>query len=208
MKKTLITLLVCGLFTLTNCTTKPTDNRLHAGNKAIAGDSTKAPELTEIVEPEYCDTVLVQDLNNDGISDTAFVLTPPTLASIDKQGTIHFEMGCANGDCYNKITFSCEAPELIFENSVWGTVENAGDLNGDGMNELIFCPGWFTSSMTHLYVYTLRNGKWEQVASVNHRRDYGETTLQSHIVKSGKRHFLKGIRFDGEDTPYREEVKF
>lgn len=207
MKKELITLLVCGLFTLTNCTAKPTDNRLHAGIKEIIGDSTKAPELTEIVEPEYCDTVLVQDLNNDGISDTAFVLTPPTLASIDKQGTIHFEMGCADGDCYNKITFSCEAPELIFENSVWGTVENAGDLNGDGMNELIFCPGWFIGNCTHLRLYTIKAGKWVEICSVSYRRNDDEYSLKSHIVKRGNSYFMKGIEI-GEDTPYQEEVKF
>lgn len=208
MKQTLITLLICGLFTLTNCSEKTTDNHWNTGMKPASGDSTETPELTEIVEPEYRDTVLLQDMNNDGTGDTAFVITPPTLAYIDDQGTIHYEFGCVGGDCTNTISFSCKAPELVFENSVWGTVENAGDLNGDGMNELIFCPGWFTSSMAHLHVYTLRNGKWEQVASVNHRRDYGEGTLRSHLVKSGKRYYLKGVRFDGEDTPYQEEVKF
>ncbi len=208
MKQIRFTLLTYGLLMLSGCSAKTADKLQNTATKTATEDSTKTEKLTEIVEPEYRDTVLVQDLNNDGVNDTAFVITPPTLASIDEQGTIHFEMGCLNGDCHNTITFSCDLPELFFDNSVWGTVENAGDLNGDGMNELIFCPGWFTSSMTHLYVYTLRDGKWKQVASVNHRRDYGETTLQSHIVKSGKRYYLKGIRFDGEDTPYREEVKF
>ncbi len=175
--------------------------------KPALGDSTKAPELTEIVEPEYRDTVLLQDINNDGMGDTAFVITPPTLAYMDEQGTIHYEFGCVDGDCYNTIVFSCEVPELVFENSVWGTVENAGDLDGDGMNELIFCPGWFIGNCTHLHLYTIKAGKWNEISSVRYRRNDDEYSLKSHIVKRGNSYYMKGILI-GEDTPYQEKIRF
>lgn len=207
MKQALITLLVGGLLTLTNCSAKETDKHPVSVGNSNPGDSTKAPKLTEIIEPEYRDTVLLQDINNDGTGDTAFVVTPPTLAYMDEQGSIHSEFGCVDGDCYNSITFSCEAPELVFENSVWGTIENAGDLNGDGMNELIFCPNWFIGNCTQLHLYTLKSGKWEEIASVDYRRNDDAYSLKSHLVKQQDRYYMKGIVI-GEDTPYKQEVKF
>ena len=157
--------------------------------------------------PAIIDTIVLKDINNDKISDTAFIYTPPTLATFDETGKIEFEMGCANNNCFNKITFSCALPEIVFKESVWGRIENAGDLNGDGISELLFAPDWFLSSMGHLYLYTLSNGKWEINTSVEYRRN--DEPLHPHLVRKGKKYYLRGTDLsDGEDRRYEVQIKF
>ena len=165
--------------------------------KAISKDS---------IMPAKTDTIVLKDINNDNISDTAFVYTPPTLASFDDKGNIEYEMGCVDNKCFNKITFSCKLPEIVFEESVWGKLENAGDLNGDGISELLFAPDWFTSSLGHLYLYSFSNGKWEIVTSIKHRRD--DEPILPNLIKSKGKYYLHGVDFYNDDEPYQIEIKF
>jgi hypothetical protein len=167
--------------------------------KTVAKDS---------LQPAIIDTIVLKDINSDKIPDTAFVYTPPTLASFDEKGNIEFEMGCADNNCFNKITFSCALPEIVFKESVWGAVENAGDLDGDGIAELLFVPGWFTSSMTKLYLYTYKKGKWEINTTVEYRRG-DEPFKPNPVVRKGSKYYLRGVDLsDGEDKPYEVPIKF
>lgn len=180
---------------------------LKSGNPSIAAMSvSKTITLKDSVFPAMTDTILLKDINNDRMPDTAFVYTPPTLGSVDEKGNVEYQIGCVDNNCYNKITFSCGLPEIRIEDTVWGAIENAGDLNGDGISELLFEPGWFTSSMGHLYLYSFKNGKWEINTSVTHRTN-GEPLLPN-LIKKGRHYYLRGIIFTEDDKPYNERIKF
>ena len=153
------------------------------------------------------DTITLGDINNDKISDTAFIYTPPTIKHLDDNGELFYHFGCVDNNCFNKITFSCKIPEIYFDNSVWGYIENIGDLNNDGYNELIFSPGWFSSCWGQLYIYNFDGNKWTKATNVSYRR-CEEESLKSHIVKIKKKYFLKGIELvDGDDKEYKLEIK-
>ncbi|HLP53423.1 MAG TPA: VCBS repeat-containing protein [Fluviicola sp.] len=157
--------------------------------------------------PAVTDTVSLGDLNNDGIRDFAFIYTPPTIVSADQYGKIHFWNNCADGNCYNTITFSAELPALEHRMSVWGRLENAGDLDNDGFAELLFLPGWFTSNWTNLYLYSLKDGRWKKIADVSVRRDEIIDSMRKQLIRRNNHCYLKGIRFlDADDMAYFVKV--
>ena len=159
-----------------------------------------------VIEPAQWDTIACGDLNTDGIADTAFVYTPPTIKQADIHGTLESYFEC-DTVCFNRITFSCNLPEIIFNRSVWGQIENIGDLNNDGINELIFCPLWFHSCRGQLYVYSLKNNQWKIVAQVAANR-CEDTPLKDHIIKIKKSYFLTGEKFeDGDIVKYKTLIK-
>jgi len=178
-------------------------------NQASVGTFT-IPQTTAVKDslvPATIDTIALQDINNDKIADTAFVYTPPTLATYDKKGIMEFQMGCENNNCFNKVSFSCALPEIVFEESVWGYVENAGDLNGDGISELLFNNDWFVGSVKSLYLYSYQKGKWKIIAQVRYRT--GDDPLKSSLVKKGRKYYLRGIDVsDGEEQPHEVLINF
>lgn len=179
-------------------------------NRLIPTNTTKADTIKEkeVIEPSTIDTILLGDINNDKIKDTAFVYTPPTIKYLDEKGEFEFQFGCVDNKCYNKISFSCKMPEIYFENSVWGGLEDIGDLNNDGFNELIFSPGWFTSCWGALYIYHFDGNKWNKsITKVSYRRCEDES-LKSHVVKIKNTYYLKGLTFeDGDDKEYKVKIK-
>jgi len=184
------------LFLLHNCQ-QPAGKRpveTDAGEEAVGGVFWRSLHID--YDPVVIDTIPVGDLDNDRVADTAFVYTP-RIASWD----------CEYGDCFNSIRFSNNWPLLRHGESVWGTVDNAGDLNHDGKSELLFCPGWFVSNWAMLYLYTLKDGNWEVVTNVECWRDDGCPSLRSHIVRKNGKYYLKGTdMFEGDSRPYEEEI--
>lgn len=176
-------------------------------NSYIQTNTAKTDTVKEIIEAEITDTIALGDINNDKIEDTAFIYTPPTIKHLNDSGELLYQFGCVDNNCFNKISFSCKIPEINFDNSVWGYVENIGDLNNDGYNELIFSPRWFTSCWGRLYIYSFNGDKWNKTTNVLYRRCEDES-LKSHILKIRNKYFLKGIEFvDGDDKEYKLEIK-
>ncbi|ACU60490.1 J domain-containing protein [Chitinophaga pinensis] len=88
----------------------------------------------------------------DGDGQTEFVwLVPP---KIDEEG-----MDCV-GDCVSYLKFSNHIPQIKVENCISGGLNNLGDLNLDGKDELGLLPGWFTSCWRLYHVYTYKMGNW------------------------------------------------
>lgn len=148
--------------------------------------------------PAIWDTVLLGDINNDKIADTAFIFTPETIECHNSQGEIQLTLGCEKDICYNKIKFSCKLPEIYFDNSVWGRIEKIDDIDNDGVNELIFSPGWFTSCWGRLYIYSYKNGNWVKICENSFRRCEGES-LKSHVVNKNNKYYLNGVIFKAGD---------
>lgn len=176
-------------------------------NSPFQTNTVKKDTVKEAIDAAIIDTVTLGDINNDKIADTAFIYTPPTISHLDDSGQVIYQFGCVDNNCYNKITFSGKIPEIHFDNSVWGYVENIGDLNKDGYNELIFSPGWFTSCWGRLYVYTFNGTKWNKTTNVSYRRCEDES-LKSHVLKIRNKYFLKGVEsVDGDDKEYKVGIQ-
>lgn len=95
------------------------------------------------------------DINNDKISDTAIV-------SFD---VIEGEDECAKPDCTVNVTFSYGLPALDFMYSKGIFVTDAGNMDGRPGNEVLMFSrtneGWWNI----LYLYTLREGSWVEIAT-------------------------------------------
>lgn len=162
----------------------------------------------EIIDPELNDTIKLGDINGDLIIDTAFVYTPPTLTTLNSDGNVAYTMGCVNNNCYNRIKFSCKLPDITIEESVWGKIEKIADLNNDGINEILFSTEWFTTTKSHLMLYSFNKNKWKLIATVAIRYIEGKP-LKSHFVKTKHGNFLKGIeQVDGDEVEILKEIKF
>ncbi|HEV7231362.1 MAG TPA: hypothetical protein VGO45_08550 [Bacteroidia bacterium] len=98
------------------------------------------------------------DLNGDGIPDTAIVFPPRYLTPGNPVE------GCENDSCDCRIHFTCKLPDLKGILGIGEVMANVGDLDGNGYCEVALVPEWFTSVWQGLYVYGLRNGKWQLFA--------------------------------------------
>ena len=95
MKNSLFIVLLTMFSSCQFSTQENTDNK----ENLSASDTTDKDR--EVIEPISIDTVLIGDMNNDGIQDTAFILTPPVIKHLDNNDSLQFYSDCVNGDCYN-----------------------------------------------------------------------------------------------------------
>lgn len=162
----------------------------------------------EIVVPATADTILLSDLDLDGNTDTAFVYNEAWKIVLDDEGDTSYTTGYDDRDYDNIVTLSGGFPGFTVENSIWGSVENAGDLDLDGTGELLFCTSWFTGSSQRLYLYRFHNDAWQQVCFVRIRIDGGES-LRSHVVRKGKDVYLRGTKWeDGDEVTDDVKIAF
>ena len=101
--------------------------------------------------------IVMGDLNNDKITDTAFVKGPKFLNESDGWGD------CTNGDCKITVSFSCDMPNISLPNAVSGSVENIGDIDDDGIAEIIIVPSWFVGCWGEIHFFTLKNKRWKEI---------------------------------------------
>jgi hypothetical protein len=118
-------------------------------------------------------------------------------------------LGCKDDKCYNKVTFSCNLPDLIMENTILGKVAAVDDIDGDGFAELLFNTNWFVGTTSGLYLYHFNGNEWEVIESVIMRGglyncEEGEEPIpfSNYFYKKRKRYYLKGITLKrGDEVP-------
>lgn len=99
------------------------------------------------------------DFNADGAPEFMWLKAPdfPKDKSEDNFGE------CI-GECTCYIEFSDKSiPSIKLESCIGGSPVNEGDLNDDGTDEIGILPNWWTSCWSAYYVFTLKNGKWENL---------------------------------------------
>ena len=111
-------LFILPLLVLASCNSPHQENSARINEIAASDTLNSKVEGREVIEPMSIDTVLIGDMNSDGIQDTAFILTPPVIKHLDSNGGLQFYSDCVNGDCYNKISFSCGLPNIFDKNSI------------------------------------------------------------------------------------------
>lgn len=159
-----------------------------------------------VIEPESIDTFRLGDINKDGIADSAFIYTP-AIKNVVENGEVQYNLDCINSDCYNSINFSCNLPEIKFQHSVWGSIESVNDINNDGICELIFSPGWFTSCWGNLYIFSYQQNAWYVIAKVSYHR-CTETALKDYVTRERKKYYLNGEKFEkGDNVMYKVRIK-
>lgn len=100
-----------------------------------------------MVKKYRTDTIVIGDINNDKVIDTAYITA---------EDTEPFE--CV--DCDINITFSAGLSPIRFEGAIGGNIENIGDIDADGMCEIILIPHWYVGCWGKMRFYTYKNNKW------------------------------------------------
>jgi hypothetical protein len=139
------------------------------------------------------DKISIGDLNHDKIIDTAFVKGPKYINEKEFWGD------CKNGNCAITISFSCHFPSITLKNAVTGFVENIGDIDNDGIAEIIIVPSWFIGCWGQINFYTLKKGKWKAVGSAK-RNICGDESFMNYIkkMKGNKIQVIEQIWVDGD----------
>ena len=160
---------------------------------STASDSTKeTPDSSFSEGEEMNDSIPVGDVNGDGKKDLAVLLN-------------HFPKNEADSQ-YVTFTFPGSAPSFEHGDAFHGILTDAGDLDGNGTDELLYVPDWYQSNWAALFVYGLRNGRWQRLAQADIRRDKiwdaenPEAYLQSRVKKIGKGRFNILEHFMDEET--------
>jgi len=125
------------------------------------------------------DTIAIGDINHDKIVDFAFI-KGTKFSDETKQWDDCEKIGCAI-----TISFSCGLPDISFENAVTGSIENIGDIDNDGFDEIVIAPSWIISCWGQLHFYTYKKGKWKKMGLVEQNICNNESFL-TLIKKKGK----------------------
>lgn len=122
-------------------------------NKDTSNILTKTTSITNSNIPTI-DTFLLGDINFDKKTDTAFIINPKFKNEKDP-----LDGGCID-DCSITVNFSSTLPSFHFVNAIGGGVYNLGDIDKDGVCELMFIPAWFQGCWGQMHFYTLKNKSW------------------------------------------------
>ena len=91
------------------------------------------------------------DVNGDGIKEYMWIVEPElSEKELECKGPCDSYAKCSNP----------KIPILKIEQCLGGKIENLGDLNGDGGDEIGLYPDWFTSTWHAYRVWSLQNSTW------------------------------------------------
>lgn len=146
MKTKKVFLVFSLLAILTSCN-KKTENKAESKNVAeIEKKSEIAEETAEKVKGDF---------NGDGVYEYASIKAPKQIENDACQ--------CEGGECIAYVVFSdTKIPQIKFSSDIGGYLENVGDLNDDGKDELLYQQGWCTSTWRTWSLWTLKNNNWIQ----------------------------------------------
>jgi hypothetical protein len=106
---------------------------------------------TAVTTTKLAPKIVSGDFNGDGKPDTVTLLKP----KLNKEGN-----GCM-GDCTTYIKFSDTTIRAIkVDSCIGGTLDNLGDLNGDGRDEIGLLADRFSACWKDYLVYTRKNDEW------------------------------------------------
>lgn len=154
-----------------------------------------------VVEKQRIDTTLIGDINFDSKLDTAFIITPAIISD-----TADMVNTCVNDSCFVRIKFSVPLPELVHQQAIYGRLFNVGDLNEDGIAEILYAPDWFSSCWSGVYVYAFSKGQWSAVANASVYSCNDAVGYDTRVKKIKKNEFiLYGDKLEDNGKMIREK---
>ena len=99
------------------------------------------------------------DFNGDGKKEKAWI------SSNMKEQKSEEDFGECNGECACILHFSDKKIRPILINQCIGAelLQNEGDLDEDGADEISLIPSWWTSCWMAFRVYTYKSGQWRNI---------------------------------------------
>lgn len=116
-----------------------------------AENEEEQPQSVNFSDTHFAQDYPVGDINGDGVNETAHLIPP----EIREDG-----LSCEDDSCVVVIDFGEGIPKLRYPYSIGGILEDLGDLNGDGRDEILYVPDWFQSCWGSFSVYQLVDGAW------------------------------------------------
>jgi hypothetical protein len=187
MKTFLIIIFGLGILSCSDKTTK--DNNYKSELTSQSTDSNKIEHATSWIahvnEPYF-----IGDINKDKKDDSAYV-NYDRIIGVDSS----IQKECANIDCEVTIKFSSNIPQLIIPQSLGLNIQKTEDLNNDEANEIMLFSQWHEGYWGNIYVYSLVNSKWTELARtkafLSEDKDW-----ENRIIKSKDDYFLLGDGWD------------
>lgn len=95
------------------------------------------------------------------VTGNFFDAQKPVIAKLIKPKLNSDGTDCIDSGCVAYISFSDTTMKAIpVKHCIGGKLDNLGDLNGDGRDEIGLLPDWFTSCWHDYLVYTFKKGEW------------------------------------------------
>lgn len=114
----------------------------------------------DFIMHQTIDTVLLGDMNGNGLKDTAFIYSPVFAYEHPQHNDL--KGGCENDVCLTTVSFTFTDNQIVQDNAIgFQTLFATEDLNNDGVKEIAFVPLSFMSCWNSIYVYTFRNNEWQ-----------------------------------------------
>lgn len=169
---------------------KTSENSILTSNQVkVSADSLATHSDINVIEHLRV-PYFVGDINNDNKVDSAYVIYDRIVRT---DSTIEKE--CVNKNCEVTIKFTGNIPDLIIDQSLGIYIQKTEDLNNDKANEIILFSEWFEGYWHHVYVWTFKNGKWNEIARtkafLSEDKDY-----ENRVVKTKSQFYLLGDGWD------------
>jgi hypothetical protein len=147
-------------------------------------DTTPAPAYQSKIL--YADTFATGNFDHIKGVDTAWLMVPMK----------EFEMyGCS--PCSTRVVFSNGTDSICFtEGDIGGGMENVGDLNNDGIDELAYYDAHFTGCWADLRLYSLNRAAWKEINHVPFYACADKPDLSKRIEKKNNKVLLVGDNAD------------
>ncbi len=175
------------LFLLLAACSNPSEN--NTSINVSATDSLQTNSDTGRIE-HYRIPYFVGDLNNDKEGDSVYVIYDRRISA---DGTIEKE--CVSKSCEVRLKFTGNIPDLVISPSLSIFVQKADDLNGDKANEIILFSEWVEGWWKYIYIWTYKNGKWEEMARTKAFLTEDED-WENRIIKEKDQFYLLGDGWD------------
>lgn len=138
-----------------------------------------APPYLNSIKGYSEEDTITGDFNGDGKVERAWLKDNSVKSALDPDSVLA-----------GIVIFSdLKVPRLIIEQCPFGFLQNEGDLNGDGTDEIGILPGWTTSACRTYLLFALNAEGWEEklaVGTAENQRQEGVRPVTKHPTEEGK----------------------
>lgn len=109
----------------------------------------------------YWEKTIAGHFDTDSVLDYASLFVP-----VDPNDTVNSQkMFCCN-PCITSVVFSNGIPGFKHGNDLGWIFENLGDLDGDGIDEIVYARGWFIGVWAYCGIFTFKQNEWNCIGCV------------------------------------------